>query len=315
MNPFKSLGPSYQVISDKKDKTLEKDVFRLSGHVKMFSSLAPLENVLVGCTSSGLWVRTNAEGEFEIDLKATDSTVCFYLDNWSEIVIEDYDFKPQHHIVLDVFMSKVEKQVKRKPVIYLYSEYDLSASVKLDPLGEFTFTYPKYEFGWNVEVLKDGGIKHNDKIYPYLFWEGETDALTYNVHSNEVEGFIVQKDEVVSFLEDKLTVLGLNTIEQTDFITYWTPILQQKEYAFVQFVVDQEYQNQIGAIDINPAPHSGKRVFIKCSNIDSKELAVKVVPQELTGFTRNGFTLVEWGGAVLSPFKLMKDELAKNSSK
>lgn len=291
----------YTVVKDEKDESIKKKRFILEGHVKMNSSADPIEKCLVGCTSSGRWVRTDAEGYFSVELKDSDSVVYFYLEGWNELVIEDYNFQAQHRIEMDVYLFKDRDEnqlIKRKPVIYLYSEEDVSVDLEIDPLGEFVFTYPEHKEGWTVDI-KDNKLFVDEKNYPYLFWEGKTDNLNYTFKQTEIAGFIIKSEEVIRFLEEKLEHVGLNSQEKTDFITYWGPILQRDKFAFVQFVVDDAYDTEIGALKIDPTPDNSKRIFIKCSNISDDNIGINVIPQELKTFDRSGFTLVEWGGAIL----------------
>lgn len=295
----------YNILSDGENKKIEPGHFMIKGTVKMFSSLNPINNVLIGCTSSGTWVRSNEEGLFEITLKSTDSVVYFYLDGWSEVVIENYDFKEQHEVNLEVFMYQGKPDMVRKPVIYMYGPKDLEASVILEPKGELTFTYPEYRKDWKAVLDGEGGVSVDDKKYPYLFWEAESYSLAYNEVNATVPGFLVEKDNVTSFFEEKLSKLGLNAKEQTDFITYWAPLLSHKKYAFIQFVVDEDYAEQVAGIKITPQPDHIRRVYILCSGVDQTDLGFEIVPQELKGFDREGFHVLEWGGSILD-----LDELA-----
>lgn len=47
--------------------------------------------------------------------------------------------------------------------------------------------------------------------------------------------FNVTKEEVTPFLEGKLSLAGLNSKEQADFITCWGPRLATKEINFLRF--------------------------------------------------------------------------------
>jgi hypothetical protein len=294
----------YSVISDSLDTTIEKDHYLLSGNVKMFSSTNPLENVLIGSTASGTWTRSGSTGAFSITLKSSDQTIYFYKESWTEVVIEDYIFKERHHVIMDVYMNQVSSenyQLKRKPVIYLYAEKELTASVKLNPYGEFTFTYPEYNNGWDVTVKVNGGIKVNDKSYPYLFWEAKSSNLMIapNETGYQIPGFIINSDTASSFLQNTLEANGLNQTEITDFITYWGPILERKEYAFIQFILDEQYDTKVAELKISPQVNCSKRVYILCSNLTEPSIGMDVVPQSFNSFERKGFTIVEWGGSIL----------------
>lgn len=292
----------YNIISDEKDDLVNKDEFLLEGKIQMFSSLSPIENVLVGCTSSGTWTKSDSLGEFSIRLDKNDKRVYFYLDGWNELVIEDYTFKAGHKIVMNVYLVQERddnQMMKRKPVIYLYADQPMSAEIELNPLGEFTFTYPKYENSWNVEIDANDDLNVDGKKYPYLFWEAKSQDLNYDFESNSINGFLLASNEVIEFLERSLTEIGLNQTEKTDFITYWGPILCKKKYAFIQFIQDDDYQSKVAEIAVKPKPDSSKRLFILCSNLDDDNIGVDIKPQKLSSFERKGFTLVEWGGSII----------------
>lgn len=295
----------YTVHSDKKEATIKDGYFKISGTVKMFSSLSPIDNVLVGCTSSGLWVRTNENGEFELLLKATDSVIYFYKEEWSEVVVQDYLFKNQHHVIMEVWLAHVAPQIMKKPVIYLYADKHTSASVSIVPKGEMSFTYPEYKDNWIVDVSPENGIELNGRQYPYLFWEAETKQLKYTIEKDKVEGFLVSKDQLISFFEKHLAILGLNQTEQTDFITFWGPALSTKRFAFIQFVVDDNYNQEICELDVVPKPDSQRRIFIKCSPLEDDNLGLEIVPQTFAPFERKGFTLIEWGGGIIDRNKIL----------
>lgn len=46
-------------------------------------------------------------------------------------------------------------------------------------------------------------------------------------------GFVVAREDAVSFLEGKLAQLGLNDREAADFITYWAPRIRAHEHVRV----------------------------------------------------------------------------------
>ena len=58
------------------------------------------------------------------------------------------------------------RQPSKKPVIYLYNNEKIDASLQLKYKGDLTFTYPRYDKGWTVSVDQNG-ILSNGKTYPY----------------------------------------------------------------------------------------------------------------------------------------------------
>ncbi len=289
----------YVIESDTLNESVEKKKFRLKGEVRMFSSNVPLEEVLIGSTVSGTWIRTDSAGLFEIDLSIKDQLVYFYLDGWSETVVSDYEFKEQHEIKIIMWMHQVRNENVRKPVIYLYSDKVIEAAISVKPVGEFTFTYPEHKDGWKVEVGESGVLTslENGEKYPYLFWEAENDKLFFQFNQGVMSGFLIKSDTAVSFLEDQLSKIGLNSTEKTDFITYWGPIIEKEEYALIQFLTNEDYARLVGEIEISPKPHALLRVFMLYSGLKSNNAGIKLEDQIFEPFEREGFTVVEWGGS------------------
>ena len=189
-------------------------------------------------------------------------------------------------------------QVK-KPVIYFYAPQDQSVSVKLAPRGEFTYTYPNYTDGWNGTVEATGGITIADQHYPYLFWEGMDNSI--GELANYKTGFVVQQTAITAFLEEKLTQMGLNDTEKTDFITFWGPIMSQSKQGFVQFVFNEEY-NQVANLNITPKPDGIFRIYMLWTPIE-KEIELTPEPQTIESIDRTGFYVIEWGGTALPAIK------------
>lgn len=305
------LTQNYTVVSDIKDETIAPGYFVVEGIVKMFSSGFPLQDVLFGFIEKPVSYNTDSLGRFRLLCELnTDKQLYFYKPGWAELNIDNYPFKDQHRITLSVYMHQAdhENMIKRKPVIYLYADHETDASIKVNPKGEFTFTYPLYINGWDVKVGTDGTITdaETDKKYPYLFWEASSQNMFYQTVNGAVPGFIVAKDDVIPFLEEKLTAVGLNQKEQTDFITYWGPLMQTKSHCLIQFLLDDEYQNYVSEIAVFPKPDAMKRVYIFISPLDQEFIGMPVIPQELNSFERSGFTVVEWGGSIiqLTPEKI-----------
>jgi hypothetical protein len=291
----------YKVVSDHKDEAIAPGKFVVEGIVKNADTGEPLPGVQFGVLQTIDTYKTDSLGRFSLLCNVSEGDmVYFYREGWTEVNIVDYVFKSQHRVTVSVTLKKdYTNAIKRKPVIYCYAEQELAASVKLDPKGRFTFTYPAYKDGWNIQVKPEGGITDlaTGKNYPYLFWEAESENLFYQIHENTIPGFVINTDSTVQFLESTLTALGLNQTEQTDFITFWGPILQKQPYALIQFLVDDVYESQIAGLDISPKPDVIRRVYILCSPLTDTSVGMPVTAQQLNSFERFGFTVVEWGGS------------------
>ena len=176
-----------------------------------------------------------------------------------------------------------------KPVIYLYPEKPTKVEVKISPVGGFTYTEPQYDNGWSVVAQPDGLLTElkSGKQYPYLFWEGR--GGLYKIPD---KGFMVKREEVHNFLQDKLLQLGLNQNESQEFMEYWEPYMQEKPYYFITFMGNKE-ADQIAPLEVSPKPDTVIRILMDFKPLDE--------PIEVQGYLirtpeRKGFTVVEWGG-------------------
>ncbi len=302
-----NIGPlvMYDILSDKKDESVKEGNFIIEGTVLMFSSNLPVDGAIVNAYKPNDPDRETAEdmltdslGKFSMTLPVGTEQFCAMKLGFSECCISDYEFKDQHRIKVKVYLYQAQNQIKRKPIIYMYSDEPLSASVKLNPYGDFTFTYPKYENGWEIEIDNDNQlkIKGEDRTYPYLFWEAESHGLMLKNTGLNLPGFFMKTDTATQFLEKTLDVLGLNQTEKTDFITYWGPVLEREDYAFVQFLIDEECEERVAALSIEPKPESMRRIYMILAPYESNAVTYNIIPQEFSGFDRKGFTVLEWGG-------------------
>ena len=154
-----------------------------------------------------------------------------------------------------------------KPIIYIYPQEEINVNVKVGYPEYLTCTYPKYENeGWNVIAKPNGDLKDvktGRNLYA-LYWEG-----IRNKEENIDEGFVVKGENVASFLEEKLEILGLNEREAEEFIVYWLPILEKNEYNFIRFYEKEEIDEMM-PLEINPEPETVIRVLMGWKKIDSK---------------------------------------------
>jgi len=179
-----------------------------------------------------------------------------------------------------------------KPVLYLYPQTPQSIKVSLDLEGKLTASYPAYDNGWNVIAYPDSKIINStdQKEYSYLFWDGVSDKeIDYDLS----KGFIIEGKNTASFLQDKLSKLGLTPKEYNEFIVYWMPKMQDSKYNLIHFASKEEYDDK-AKLTIDPEPDSVLRVFMVFKPLDEK---IEVTPQEISPFSRTGFAVIEWGGA------------------
>ena len=220
----------------------------------------------------------------------------YYSENYFEVYSDSLEIAPQHHSVYQVVMMESRGTIitADKPVIYLYPEKKMDVSVELDIQGEATFMYPAYHQGWQFQASPSGELTFGENTYNYLFWES-TQYRSFT--SNELKsGFNVSGEEAVDFLEEKLTVAGLNSKEKADFITYWGPRLAKNDLNFVRFEFN-ETCNRYAALKISPEPKNTYRIFMLWMPIDHK---MDISEQEIESFSRDGFCVLEWGGSEIT---------------
>ncbi len=176
-----------------------------------------------------------------------------------------------------------------KPVIYLYPQQDgTEITVKLDYNGTLTTLDPAFniENGWSVVANTNGQIILGEKNYNYLYWEGNPNNQ-YDFYS----GFCIKGSDTESFLKSKLPYLGLNESETNEFISYWLPMMKDNKYNVISFQEGAYTGN--AKLSVEPKPDSIIRVFMAWYPSDKE---VKILPQDISGASRSGFSVVEWGG-------------------
>ena len=190
--------------------------------------------------------------------------------------------KPEH-LVKPIYIEK--------PIIYFYPETDTLCSVKIALDGTLTATYPEYRDGWDNFIAKpDGTLVFPDgREYYALYWEGSGIS-----EWDFSEGFCVKGEDTAAFLEWALEAQGLSSREANEFIIYWLPLMQNNPYNVISF--QKECYTDSASLEISPAPDSLLRVFMAYYSSDT---AVEIPAQEFAKPSREGFTVVEWGGALV----------------
>ena len=192
----------------------------------------------------------------------------------------------------DIFWSSLS--VDAKPVIYLYPEQPEEIEVKVGYPEKFTCVYPKYNDGWKVVANPDGTLKDEKtgREYYSLYYECEN---TKKYDGKLEEGFVIKKENIVSFLEEKLEILGLNEREAEEFIIYWLPQLEANNYIYVRFQTMEEIEDNM-PLYINKTPDTLIRIMMEWKGLDDY---TEIKEQKLIKQERKGFTVVEWGGTIL----------------
>ena len=176
----------------------------------------------------------------------------------------------------------------KKPNIYLYPEYELQLSVRIEfPLGgEITQSDPEYGSGWDVFVDTEGLIDHQ---YSCLFYECVVPTDIFQ----RTEGWIVEQKDLTEFFQSNLRAYGFIEHEIQDFLDYWIPLLDEKDYYEI-FPQHEELIDQVVRLEFSHQPNSILRLFYLINGTDQPGADLTV--PEIIPFARQGFTVVEWGG-------------------
>ncbi len=177
-----------------------------------------------------------------------------------------------------------------KPAIYLYPKEKMDINVKVNAPFGLTHTLPSYpNGGWNVTAFPDGQLLYNGSFLNYLYYESRVpnQAITW-----PESGYMVEYSQLDAKLNQILTKLGLIEKEKQDFLTYWLKVLPKTNYYFIA-VVPEKTINTLSTLKITPNPDSLLRVNLLFKPL---EAPMNVNPPSLESISRQGFTVVEWGG-------------------
>ena len=290
--------PMYQIIQD----TLNKDV--PAGKCLIYGTITylgqPINSGKVSTIDHKSFGVSDSVGVFSFLMDTNNTQLYAFQIGYREVVTSIHTFKSGHAVKIEFYLrEKHMMMMQEKPVIYLYSPNKLKANIKMNLAGNLSFSYPSYNQGWNVEVNSTGNLLdiESGKNYPYLFWEGQKENLSFTSSFNDFDGYQINTDTTISFLESKLLEFGLNDTEQTDFITYWAPRIIQKQYATIQFLVDEHYGKEIGTLSVTPKPDCIRRVYLLFAGSDDTVENLNSSPMRIKLFQRKGFTVIEWGGS------------------
>lgn len=233
-----------------------------------------------------------------------DSSDIFYFmtnytdDNGNNNILVQFKEPGDEYVCVEYYYNEVTKKSTKKdnvecgaiakPVLYLYPEEITEVTVNFSKENLLTTTYPKFVNEWKVTASPNGDLYDSDGKYYYgLYWEEKpTNFVDFS------EGFYVDKNDAIAFLEEKLTYIGLNNKERNEFIMYWLPILESNGKSLVYFELTEEREDN-NKILITPQPDSLLRMVMHVKKVDKK---INIKPQQLVSFERKGFTAVEWGG-------------------
>jgi hypothetical protein len=249
--------------------------------------------------------------KFDLRIKSND------LKKYKKIVfatglVPRYEKTLNTDSIPDEFLNiKLEKQpdtipiniIAAKPAIYLYPISRTQIKIIHQFKGKIVNTYPIYNNGWNVIAEPNGKLLNNsdNREYNYLFWDGILDFP--KEHYEFKEGFVVENEKLIEFFQNKLEKIGLTAYEINDFIVYWLPILNQNEYNIIRFRINDNI-DESSFLEVIPKPDTQIRVFMEFKGIKNRQDYLNLKEQYIVKIQRDGFTLVEWGGANIDGSKI-----------
>lgn len=175
-----------------------------------------------------------------------------------------------------------------KPVIYLYPTQTTTVSVVVG--ADVKQSEPLYPVeGWHgVVAHPNGDLQYGGLSYSSLFWEGQGLGAYPGISS----GTIVKKADALPTIRRQLAAQGLQGREIDDFMAFWTDKIPSKPYIRLTWLTPKQIEF-LAPLRINPQPETVIRVFL---DMDGYDKPLKLAPQKLTSTSREGFTVVEWGG-------------------
>lgn len=212
-------------------------------------------------------------------------------------------FYPEQSIVVEAWYKPA-----CKPAINLYPTEDTVVNVKVGIRNGFlTYTDPVYpgEKGWSVlakptgelqylgSTLSDSTGKQNYPIgiFPYLYYEAKIqDSAT----PKPDQGYVIRYDNLAGFYDELLPKLGLNQKETKEFKDYWVKALPKSPYYFIG-LIPQEQLDTNEPLTITPKEDTMIRVRLYFEALEKPQ---RFTAPKLQSPTRNGFTVVDWGGMV-----------------
>jgi len=177
-----------------------------------------------------------------------------------------------------------------KPNIYLYADNEVDVTVDFMQEELLTVTIPQYINEWNATVHGDGSLTCEGTEYDFLFYESK--ALRELV--TKESGWLVKADEREERLLDILSQYDFNEKETSDFMEFWMDKLEPG-VDYIMYPQITEYVDAQMPVEITPMPDSITRLWFGFEQYTGQNVEIPVAES----ITREGFTVVEWGGFLL----------------
>ncbi|WP_036611142.1 hypothetical protein [Oribacterium sp. P6A1] len=179
-----------------------------------------------------------------------------------------------------------------KPNIYIYTETEQNISVTFGMPQWLTKSIPDYTGTWQVRATPGGILNAADgSTYGYLFYESETRPYYFQ----KDEGWLIKSDTRASQFEKILKAYGFNNTEIRDFLEFWTGKLSEDEDFMMYPQLTDTIDNAM-PVKVSPEPDNIFRLWFTFEPYADQEVSKPVIEP----ISRNGYTVVEWGGVILN---------------
>ena len=129
----------------------------------------------------------------------------------------------------------------------------------------------------------------SENEYGYLFYESQTYPWPWQRN----EGFHIPAEAREETFREILSAYGLNHQEIDDFIEFWGEKLEPG-HDYAMYPQTDVYVNEAMPVNITPEPDSILRLWFAFVKDEQPERKAVIDP-----FSRDGFSVVEWGGFIL----------------
>jgi hypothetical protein len=202
--------------------------------------------------------------------------------------------------LLRVRRSDLSPPCMAEPIVYFYPEqrmrvrYTLAPSVRVAravplPKGN-TWTFLATPQGL-LEEVEPAAPGRRRRTFAHLFWEGT--SLRF---PPPAEGFCVPGPDLSAFFREVLPRLGLLPHETEDFVDAWAPRLEGAAFHVIGFH-SRETVEALAPVELSPPPETLIRILMDATPAqECPALSPPTLPK--TAPSRQGFTVVEWGGVL-----------------
>jgi hypothetical protein len=304
----KDISPMYRKVYDSVDVSLPKDSAVFYFDLQDLESTARAQTLIYAVDGQENLTYDYSQGDtLMVYSTPGDHTFQFYAGSaYVESPIMHLSIEKQHRQMyrLNLFRTVHPESIQvRKPVLYFYPQDTISLDVHVRPKGVFTFSYPPIEQGWKFQCTPSGQLIKENTSYRYLFWESEQTVDKSFFDSRK--GMVCSGSEAVAHLENVLQKFGMNAAERADFMIYWGPILKPKTNLYI-YLLFNDMCDAFATLRISPEPDRVARFYILWCEVP-ETYTPYLQPQDIPKYDREGYTVLEWGGAEFETNLLLKE--------